>query len=178
MRGFASTRANRPVAMGAAALAFLAFAAGCGTNNSGSSLSGKVTYKGEPVTGGFIKLYSDTAPAVGGADNTLRIMIKPDGTVVATNVPAGTMRVAIETESAKGAGGPAIDPRTGLPAGMPAGMKPPADYDPSKFSSQAGQAANQTKYVAIPPKYADPKASGLTWDVKEGANKKDFDLTD
>ena len=33
-------------------------------------------------------------------------------------------------------------------------------------------------HVAIPPKYKDPKTSGLTWDVKGGRNTKDFDLTD
>ena len=159
---------------GAAALAFLGLLAGCGPSNNGSTVSGKVTYKGEPLNGGTIKLYSDAAPTAGGADHSFHIAIKPDGTFTASNVPTGTMTVTVETQAPQTKGGPNIDPATG----MPVSMKPPANFDPNQIKSSPAATAGAPKLTAIPQKYADPKTSGLTWEIKPGQQKKDFDLTD
>ena len=35
-----------------------------------------------------------------------------------------------------------------------------------------------SKYLQIPPKYADPKTSPLVWEINTGRESKDFDLND
>ena len=152
----ASVKSVLALPAAAAVAAILLLAAGCGQASKGSSVSGKITYKGQPLTGGIIKLYSDAAPAPAtrGADNSFHITIKPDGTFGASNVPEGMAKVAIESQPApsKPAG---FDPKTGIPL-----------------------APGTADFVRIPQKYTDPNTSGLTWDVKPGSEKKDFDLTD
>src|ERR1700720_3799155 len=81
---------------------FLGLALGCGTprGNAPSSVSGKITYKGAPVTAGNGIFY----PKEGGA---ITMAIGPDGTYSGTDLPLGEGDVTIETESAnkKGAAG-------------------------------------------------------------------------
>jgi hypothetical protein len=180
MRGVEMPRAfikrfGRLGAWGATGLLLIFVASGCGPAKNNVVVTGKVTYKGEPVTGGVIKLYSsDATPVPGGGDSSFRIQIKPDGTYAASNLPTGPMKVAIETDSVKRAAGPVRNSATGLPAGV----KPPSGYVPPKQEpAPAANVGTQPKYVQIPARYAQPETSGLTWDVK-GPETKDFDLTD
>jgi hypothetical protein len=160
-------------AWGATGLFLFFVASGCGPTKKEIVVTGKVTYKGEPVTGGVIRLYSSDAGPAEKGDNAFPIQIKPDGTYAASNVPTGPMKVAIETDSVKRNSGPARDPSTGLPAGV----KPPPGYEPPKQPAAAADRGAQPKYVQIPAKYAQPATSGLTWDVK-GSETKNFDLSD
>ncbi len=166
------------VAWGAAGLVLVFAASGCGAANhgDGAAVSGKVMYKGQPVTGGMMKLYVKDAPPVAGVtDPSIPITIKPDGTFTASNVPIGMMQVAIETESVKGIGRVAVDPATG----MPPGATRSANFDPSRIKAPpAANPGSQGVYIAIPLKYAEPRTSELTWDVKAGSQTKNFDLTD
>src|SRR4051812_11220196 len=57
-----------------------------------ASVSGKVTYNGSPVTGGTISFHSSDH---GGA----LVLINPDGTFKADEVPEGELTVTVETES-------------------------------------------------------------------------------
>lgn len=163
---------------GAAVLAALCLIAGCGQSNNATTVSGKVTYRSEPLNGGTIKLYPDVTPTAGGGDNSFLVAIKPDGTFTASNVPPGMKTVTIETQPPQIRGvanSPKIDPTTHLPVGM----KPPPDFDPNQVKSSPGTAAPPSPdLTVIPLKYANPRTSGLTWDVKPGPQKKDFDLTD
>jgi hypothetical protein len=119
----------------------LAALTGCGGDSSKATISGKVTYRGAPLTGGILTLY----PASGTA---YPVPLNADGTFKVSGAPVGTMGVGIATE---------LDPA------IPAGSLPSIPVKP----------------VAIPPKYKDPKTSGLTWEIKGGRNApKDFDLTD
>ncbi len=173
----ASAKSVLPLPAGAAVLsALLLLAAGCGPAHPASTVSGKVTYKGEPLNGGTIKLYPDVTPTAGGYDNSFLIAIKPDGTFTATNVPTGKMTVTIETQPphVRGQNGPKIDPTTHLPEGM----KPPPDFDPSQVKAAPGAAPPATNLMVIPSKYANPRTSGLTWDIQPGKQTKDFELTD
>src|SRR4029077_5027008 len=72
----------------------LVLALGCskGNPNIPASISGKVTYKGAPVTGGNIVF-------VNAQQSRYNAGILPDGTYSATDMPEGPMEVAIETES-------------------------------------------------------------------------------
>ena len=148
-------RAKRFAASVAACLA-LAALAGCG-DGSKATVSGKVTYKGAPVTGGTLTLY----PSSG---TPYPVNIGTNGTFNVGDAPVGTMGVAINTDNVPTTAGYQMSPGVTPPKDMPA----PPQMDTS----------NMPKKVVIPQKYGDPKTSGLTWDVKGGKNTKDFDLTD
>lgn len=140
-----------------AACGALTACAGCGDPTKASA-SGKVTYKGQALTGGQLNL----TPSAGGAP--VPIFIKADGTFLGTDVPVGQYQVSVDTSGAAG----------------------PTSYSTGGVTAPAGAAkANQpqptgpgTKQVDIPAKYKDPKSSGLSWEIKAGKNDKNFELTD
>lgn len=143
--------------IGCAVVFSLVVLAGCGSGGGKKNLSlnGKVTYKGKPVTGGFMRL----TPA-DGKTQPINCPINTDGTYMAVPPVLGEMKVSIETESMKGQTGvryPNMKEDKGL-----------ATADTSKIA----------KYVPIPRKYANPQTSNLTVTIQEGKNVKDFDLTD
>ena len=141
--------AARPLAAVAACLA-LAALLGCGDSNK-SSVSGKVTYKNAPVTGGMITLTPD------GSGQNASITIKPDGTFLTDSVVPGKYKVSVSTEGI-GSGAP-----------LPQGSSPPGGLDPN-----AGM-----KKVEIPKKYENPNSSPIPpWEIKPGGNNKTLDLTD
>jgi hypothetical protein len=130
---------------------------GCGGGNgTKASLTGKVTYNSAPVTGGTISLIPTSGASSG---VPFPVTIKPDGTFDVGDAPMGPMKVTIETDSVSSAA-PSFP--------MPKGANVP---DPPK---ETGPVA---KKVVIPPKYAKPETSGLTWDTKT-EKTKNFNLTD
>jgi hypothetical protein len=153
--------------MAALALAALVSAAGCSDPRSKlGTVSGKVTYKRGPVTGGTIMFYSvdgNIAPYPG--------QIKADGTFFCADVPPGMMKVVIETESVKN------DPR-GKPLlpEMPEGMKD-SIKDLGKYPKVEGGA--RTKYRQIPEKYGSLESTPLKIEVRAGEEiTKEFVLKD
>jgi hypothetical protein len=140
------------------ALTFLSVlgAAGCGSSSSGT-VTGKVTYKGAAVPGGTVSFF--------GADNwTGSAHLGEDGSYSIANVPAGTVRISVETMTAR--------PPKPPPGAMP---KPPTDA-PVPKGSMYDPAAQAKRYVPIPPRYADKDQSGLTYDVKPGKQVHDIKL--
>jgi hypothetical protein len=138
---------------------------GCGGGGANqATVSGKVTYNGAPVTGGTLYL----GPTAGGPD--VPVFINAEGNFVSTNVPEGEMLVALETESAR-RNAPRYD-RSSMPS-PPAGVQVPPDQQ-----LQDSDKSGQPVYVKIPPKYQDYMTSGLTWTLRKGENKRDFELTD
>ena len=137
-------------------------ALGCsgGNPNAPANFSGKVTYKGQPVGGGTVKLEKD-GPAEG---SRASINLNPDGTFNGTDLAEGDFAVTIETDSAKG--------------------NTPTTYGASKgkkmASSPVPQTANVVKasYTEIPKKYGKKESSGLKVTLKRGKNEQNFDLTD
>jgi len=132
------------------------FLPGCPTTEKGASLSGTVSYQSKPVTGASMTLhYPDKT--------THNIPVKPDGTFLASGVPPGNVKVTIDTEMIKKmASAPTI--------------KPPKD-SPAPPVPGAG-AGGAPIYVQIPLKYADQAKTPLTWEFKDGSDKKDFVLAD
>lgn len=134
----------------------LVFLSGCGGKTSKVlTLSGKVTYKDQPLGGGKLTLQpadSNTQPVT--------TQIGADGTYLITPPGTGEMKVAIETESIRGSTGTAY--KNPIP-----GVKVP-EVDTSKLP----------KYVRIPPKYAKVQTSNLSVTIEKGKNVKDFVLTD
>ena len=137
-------------------------AMGCagGNPNAPANFSGKVTYKGQPVGGGTVKLEKD-GPVEG---SRASINLNPDGTFNGTDLAEGDFAVTIETDSAKG--------------------NAPTNYGASKgkkmASSPIPQSANVVKptYTEIPKKYGKKESSGLKVTLKRGKNEQNFDLTD
>jgi hypothetical protein len=146
----------------AAALALLAClaAAGCG---SYGSISGKLSYNGVPLGGGVV-VFSVEGQGNASSD------IGPDGSYHITKIPVGTAKIAVDTSSVMP---PPVDFRR--PASMP--TAPPDQTPPGATQPAFGQPGQtRGKYVAIPENYADLTKSGLSYDVKSGAQTKDFDL--
>lgn len=145
------------LALGAVSL----LVAGCGGKSKTATLSGKVTYHNQPVTGGTLVLH----PADGGPEYP--ITISPEGTFQVGGAPTGDMKVTIETESLKNGPASGSNPYEN--------MKPPPGQkvEMPQFSTEG-----MSKYVKIPPKYRDVKTTPLTWNISKGSDKKDFDLTD
>jgi hypothetical protein len=114
------------------------------------SVTGKVTYKGQPLPGGTVVFHpAKGKPAAG--------TIQADGTYAIQGVPPGLVVVTIETESVKA--GPDKGPK----------LKPPAkDKEPTPGGGKAA------RYVAIPRLYGDVKTSPLRLTVQAG--KQVFDI--
>lgn len=129
--------------------------AGCGGGGGKtSSTSGRVTYKGQPVPKANVSFTpvegaSRAATGLTDADGNYTL-----GTFAASDgaIP-GNYRVSI---IARGADRPPKAGETG--SGMPGEMMP---GDP-----------------IIPTKYFAPDSSGLTFEVKRGSNRADFELKD
>jgi hypothetical protein len=114
---------------------------------------GKVTYKGQPLTGGTVSF-------VTAKDKILTGLIHADGTYVVKAIPVGEVRLAVSTEPVKPA------------------PKPPIRTTPPKDAQKPPKGNDAPKYVKIPPKYADPKTSDLKLVVKPGKQVHDIQLTD
>lgn len=143
----------------------VAIAPGCqkGNPNAPAKVTGKVTYKGSPLTGGNVAFHTKDA-------GNFNFSIGSDGTYNGTDLPVGDMVVTVETESInpnkkqaeyKGAKG-----RPGAAKGME--MSPM----PKGFQPGGGE------YVKIPEKYADKNKSGLSVKLNSGTQVKDIALTD
>lgn len=159
---------------GFALLASVLVGCGGGVANAPANISGKVTYKGAPVTGGVVGFFSKTGEG-GGYSAT----INPDGTFRTNNIPAGEVVVTVETET--------INPNikqtayTGGATKGPGGAGAPGGGSFKKMGSspRPGNAAkSEAVYVKIPGKYAKKDTSPLTANPKAGNNSVDFDLTD
>ena len=149
----------------------LVLAVGCkGSKNPSSQVSGKVTYKGQPVSAGTITFNLKEGGNYGSS-------LKADGSYQVTGLPAQEMIVTVETESAN----PKQPKATyGPPMQKKGGQVGPDEY--KKMMMQKGAVPDAPSesgaYVAIPKKYADKDKSPLTINLSRGENKKDFDLTD
>jgi hypothetical protein len=120
-------------------------ATGCGS--SGPTVSGRVTYRGAPLTnGGVMILAPDGSSAYGG--------IGPDGSYTVRNAPKGPVKVTVSVPAA-----------AQLPRPLAAG--PPTWPSKRPATSDA---------LAIPRKYGRPDSSGLNWVVEEGSQQHDINL--
>jgi hypothetical protein len=131
-------------------------ATGCGT--SVGSVSGKVTFKGEPVGGGIVTFHLPGKPAK-------TAPIGPDGSYSIDDVPIGELKIAVDTSTAK----PAEPPPEGT---VPQNMPPEA----RKSAVYGGKRPEGGKYVEIPANYSDTNTSGLTYTVKTGSQTHKIEL--
>lgn len=144
--------------------------------NAPARVTGRVLYKGNPVTGGMLAFH----PTGGGI---ISIPIGADGSYSAFDIPDGDMVVTVETESInpdkktpdyKGASGGAAAMYGGKAAGGGGMVAKGQQNSPAP----EGAIVSSGTYMKVPAKYADPATSGLTVTLKKGEQKHDVTLTD
>ncbi len=146
-------------------------AAGCGSSQG--TVSGKVSFRGQPLRGGTVSII----PQAGGA---MTGEIKEDGSYTIAKVPTGPAKVAVETASIRPSAGRAGQARG--PAGYYAKMpkEPPSDApsgaDPTQFLPGAQKSGDAKRYVPIPEQFGDAEKSGLSLTVTGGKQPFDIDL--
>lgn len=148
-----------------------AFTLGCagGNPNAPASISGKVTFKGAPVTGGQVNFYNAQGGMAGSAP------LGADGTYTATDMPVGELTITINNED--------LNPETAAKdmtskAGAKTGYASKGAGGKMMYTPDVLKNAGQgtLKYVALPKKYADKSQSGKKATIKSGANKVDIVL--
>jgi hypothetical protein len=132
---------------------------GCG--KSTGDVSGKVTHNQRPLFAGEVVFQ-------GSDNNYYRGNIGADGTYTVRQVPTGVAKVAVVVSQ------PGEVPGTDIMNKMK--MDPAKMGNPEATKGDAGPAPLKLKLPKLPYKYADPKDSGLTFDVKAGENTFDIPL--
>ena len=136
-------------------------------------VTGKVTYKGNPVPAGWVQF----RPADPG-QNSVTAALDADGTFTA-DLPAGEVTVAIDNRE--------WEPRTeggvpALPAGLPISAEARAKLSAGAAAPRREAGSNpggkSGKYVPLPEKYTDATTSGLKFTIKGGAQTLTIELTD
>jgi hypothetical protein len=156
---------------------FFPVLAGCGTGTG--KVSGKVTYKGQPVPGGQVLL----RPA-DPRQNAVSATLDEEGRYSAV-LPTGEVTVSIDNRD--------LEPRPsfggGIPAGIPLSAEARSKLGKAKAAAPAAppdkpiESADDPRqpsgrYVPIPEKYYMAETSGLKFTVKGGEQTQDFELTD
>ena len=133
----------------ATALLALVLLVGCGGGaGSKATVTGKVTYKSGPVTGGSISF-------VGANDRSGGGMIKADGTYTATDVPMGAVKVTVIP----------------IPAGMGVTAAPPG-------TPVIAEDVSRGKPMTLPQKYAKADTSGVSFTISKKNETLDIALPD
>jgi hypothetical protein len=142
---------------------------GCGGAKSPmGKVSGKVTYKGQPVTKGVINFLPEdkeerAAAGTIGADGryTLTTYKQGDGAAL------GRHQVSIVSRDT-----------ANLPGGSAAPTMTPQEIMKSSQSPENVGKKTLEEKGAIPARYSQPDTSGLSFVVKAGSNTYDVDLVD
>lgn len=175
-------------------VSLLVFAAGCGSGDKKSKVTGIITYKNEPVKGGNIYLTND-------AGGSFSSPITMEGAYTITDIVPGTYSVTVDTESVNPdrkstAAAAGRNPNAPNAAGInaPGGKASELNKEYSDRMGKSAPAANDAgsgggfgapskeellkRYTKIPGKYGSKLTSGLTFDVGNGTTTKDFPLAD
>jgi hypothetical protein len=144
------------IAFGLVAASALVLLSGCG--NPTGNVTGKVTYKGQALKGGNITYVSTEGRAsVSGS-------IKEDGSYTLEKVPAGAVKICVDTSSLK------PNNNKNFKYAPPAGQQAPEGF-------QSGDSeGNAKRYTPIPPMYAKPDTTDLSYTVVAGDQTHDIEL--
>lgn len=129
-------------------LLLLPLTSGCGGQAKGT-INGKVTYQDKPLSSGTVTF----VPETGSPEYS---EIQSDGSYRMKNAPLGPVKIGVQRKSGQ---------ETLKSSGMP---RNPKDY--GKLREAIAENGN------LPPKYADPNKSGLTYTVTKGTQQHDIDL--
>jgi hypothetical protein len=137
-------------------------AAGCGASQG--DVSGKVKFKGVPLTEGTVMFYVN--------EKMYKGEIQPDGSYQIDHIPTGPAKIAVYVRQQTKVvvpNNPKV--KVNVPNDIPAEAR--KAYEGLRGSKQE---AKGPPPVAIPDRYIDQNKSGLTHEVKAGAQMKDLDL--
>ena len=154
------------VRLGLFAALALVLAAGCRTSLTPAKVTGKVTYKGEPVKGGEIAFHSD--------QGTYRSSIGQDGSYDISDLPVGEMTVTVDTEFLN------PDKKQQIPGGA-RGMASMNERLKAERAAGRGPASREdqlARYTKIPVKYSNPASTDLKTKLEKGKQTRDFELKD
>jgi hypothetical protein len=112
-------------------------APGCSSQKRLATLTGKVTYKGKPVSVGAIYFH-------GPADELAMGNLQEDGSFTATDLPIGVVRVSLRVQ----------DP--GVYTQQLKGQGPSIEKPKTKDGD---------KVTSLPHQYSDPETSGLSYTI-------------
>ncbi len=147
-----SCRAIRPGICLLALGLLLPALSGCGAKSG--TISGKVTYKGNPVGGGTVTFLDSKQRAASSP-------IGADGSYSIEKVAPGPVKIGVMPPPAP----------TKLPRGM--------TMDPSKMGASGAEKSPGPAVgppVKIPKEYNDPEKSGLTFTVQTGQQEHNIEL--
>jgi len=129
--------------------------AGCGSTGT---VSGKVSFKGNPLKGGTVTFLS----AAGKPSATTQI--NEDGSYAIPSVPAGEVKICVDTQM--------LNPAGKIKA--PKYSAPPGQKNPN---DPGGDSTDTSKrYVAIPEAFASPEKTTLTYTVKGGKQEHNIEM--
>ena len=141
-------------------LLLLAVLVGCGKRSRYGTVSGKVTYKGQPVNDAALVLY----PTAGGTvKNAFTIPVTQEGTFRIADVPPGEYKVVVQG-AGKG------DDEAALLRDLP------RDKKEKVKSMMEGQRTPVT--IPFPDKYKNPNTTDLRCTITDKDQKLDLELKD
>ena len=164
------------------ALCLAAAAVGC-TRSDRASLTGAISFKGQPVKAGTVYFMYEKG-------GQYQSDLKPDGSYQFMDVPPGNVKVLVETETFNPEQKPQSYKAKQMSRAYDKGLN---EYDAMMAKNRAAKkdaaaegpplpqdkkAALAKVYVKIPRKYASEKTTPLTYTVEPGRTVKNFDLTD
>ena len=133
-------------------------AVGCGSSTG--TISGKVSYKGAPLKGGYVTFYTKDKKVTRPGE------IQEDGSYKIEKMPTGEALICVDTSTLK----PPTQAHNIPTYSPPKGQQLPPRYKLSNNEEKA------KRYVEIPSQYADPDKSKLTYTVKGGSQEYDIKL--
>lgn len=157
---------------------------GCGSRRA--SVTGTITYKGQPVKAAAVYFYFDQG-------GMYPCDLHPDGTYEMTDIPTGPVKVVVDNA----AWDPEQKPAT--QSQYQQRMAKGYNKEMNEYDARMGRGGAATKkeeglaapglskekkeelaklYVKIPKKYANDKTTTLWFTVEGGGQTKNFDLTD
>ncbi len=147
-------------------LVLLILAGGCtGSSRTPCSVSGKITFNGQPVGGGTIGFWPTNEEQHG----SYGYSINPDGSYEGAGMPAQDYIVVIETESIN-----QNKPKQDMMGGQNQKMNEMYRQKMKEMGKGGGEPLGT--YVKIPSKYGDQKTSDQRVTLKNGKNVCNFDL--
>jgi hypothetical protein len=170
MRHSSIIRSVRTIAL----LAVLVGLAGCARPIG--TVTGKVTYQGKRLKGGYVTFVSTEGQPSQPAE------IGQDGMYTIPTITGGDYKVCVETDSRRPQALPVADKGTklmGPTTGKTAGFDVPPGYTPSSPADAALVEANRInalRYMVIPPHYKDSDKTDLSYTVVKGEQTYNIEL--
>jgi len=143
-------------------LLMLAVVVGCGSRSKSGVVSGKVTYKSQPVGGAALLLYA----AGNAAASPITIPVDDEGAFRITDVPQGEYKVVVQGTTG-----------SSEVSEMDTNMKDLSAEQQAEMKQKLAQ-MNTPATMKFPDKYKDLKRTTLTCTVTDKNETLDFPLTD